>query len=223
MKQSRCCLWLVGVLFLLVPVSAGAGKNPLDDFIKCENAALAGDADAQFKLAEYYHFGIYLVQDHAREAEFYEKAALQGHIKAQAALAHCYEQGIGVERNPQRAVFWWSKAAEQGDADSQYFLGMALYRGIGTALDYEQALKWLTQSARNGSAFGRGGLGRLYTEGLAVQKDDIQAVAWLSLVSDWQSYKPLLGELEARMSANDIASARALSGKLLKDHGETKK
>jgi hypothetical protein len=222
MKYSKLSLIFIVLLVFLSPIGGESEQaNLSDEFTKHKTLAGEGDAEAEFKLAEYYRHGIYVSKDNAKEAELYEKAASQGHIRAQAALANCYALGIGVSRNPKKAVFWWEKAAVQGYPDSQYFLGRAYYDGEGVIKNYVEAAKWVTSAAQNGSAFGRGFLGILHMEGKGVTKDNIKAYAWLNMVSDWRMYKEHRDELETKMSQEEIKQAQNLSQKLLKQFGKT--
>ena len=92
-----------------------------------QKAASAGDAEAQFELANYF-----TSKNASREREpndarkafaWYRKAAVQGHGNAQYRLALAYAGGIGVRPDPVLAVDCFKKAADQGNAWAQFRLG----------------------------------------------------------------------------------------------------
>jgi len=223
MKYKRTLfIIIIAVLFHAQVFAEGEQAQPTEEFLKYKALVSQCDAEAQFKLAEYYRHGIYVPKDNVKEAELYEKAALQGYVKAQAALANCYELGIGVYKSTERALYWRQRAAEQGDPDSQYFLGRAYYDGEGKIRDYREAAKWITMAAKNGSAFGRGFLGIMHIEGKAVNKDLIKAYAWLNIVSDWRMYKERRDELEIKMRPNEVIEAQKLSKQLIEKYGKKK-
>ncbi len=79
-----------------------------------EQAAAAGDAEAQSRLANMYFNGQGVAQDHALAHEWCLRAAEQGHADAQFLLGIMYELGLGVERNLEESGKWIEKAAAQG-------------------------------------------------------------------------------------------------------------
>jgi TPR repeat protein len=84
MKYLKLSFILIVFLVFLSPIRGESEQTNLsDEFTKYKTLAGEGDAEAQFKLAEYYRHGIYVSKDNAKEAELYEKAASQGYIKAQ--------------------------------------------------------------------------------------------------------------------------------------------
>src|SRR5476649_1869567 len=98
---------------------------------KLEKDAITGDAEAQYKLGDYYRS--YSIREGWNRAEiakalkWYRKAADQGHAKAQYSVGYYYhhdvrhnnflvQMGFFVERNKIEAVKWLRKAAEQNYA-----------------------------------------------------------------------------------------------------------
>ena len=84
-------------------------ESCLDDLVK---RAEEGDADAQFKLGEFYNsqggVGIYEI------AEWFEKAANQNHMHAQLALGLLYLEWLPDEDYREQAQYWIEKAVESG-------------------------------------------------------------------------------------------------------------
>ena len=110
-------------------------------------AAVAGDAEAQFRLA-YSHWTL---DDFEFAVKYFMQSARQGHAKAQFYLGLCYYDGDGVSMDINEAVEWWQKAAEQGLAEAQFNLGNCYYWGEGVAKDNEKALKWYQKAAAQGN------------------------------------------------------------------------
>ena len=84
--------------------------------------AEAGDAKAQFRLAECYEDGNGVTQDYKEAVKWYAKSAEQGDAMAQCQLGGCYYNGIGVDKDEKEAVKWYTKSAEQGDEISKEML-----------------------------------------------------------------------------------------------------
>ena len=75
----------------------------------CKEAAISGDARAQFTLGCGYESGEYgLPQDYVESAKWFRKAAEQNHYGAQLRLGICLAEGKGVEKNVVEALMWIS-------------------------------------------------------------------------------------------------------------------
>lgn len=112
--------------------------EPVEPYLK---AAHAGDAKAQFALAEIYIRG--RKAEHTKSAaQWYLKAAEHGHIDAMAKLGVMYYAGMGVEEDNVKAFEWLQKAALKNSVHAQYHLGFLYEKGIGTKVNTDSALKW---------------------------------------------------------------------------------
>src|SRR5205809_541257 len=76
--------------------------------------AEAGDAQAQFELANAYQKGNGIERNDPIAFEWCRKAAEQGHAKAQNTLGMMYRQGMGISPDKEEAFRWYQKAAKQG-------------------------------------------------------------------------------------------------------------
>src|SRR5690606_18700904 len=94
--------------------------------------AAAGDADAQFNLAQAYKLGRGVPVDLDQARELYRKSAEQGHEPAQVNL------GLILFQQDQReaAIPWLEKAAARGEARAQYVLGIAHFNGDAVPRDW---------------------------------------------------------------------------------------
>jgi hypothetical protein len=74
---------------------------------RCKEAALSGDARAQFTLGRGYESGEYgLPQDYVESAKWFRKAAEQNHYAAQLGLGIYLAEGKGVEKNVVEGLMW---------------------------------------------------------------------------------------------------------------------
>ena len=77
--------------------------------------AEAGDAEAQYSLAETYLLGQGAAQDCASARRWFEKAAAQGHAGAQRRLGEMFSTGRCVPQDKSAAKDWFRKACAGGD------------------------------------------------------------------------------------------------------------
>ena len=101
--------------WLIVGIMLFASWHPQDDSKKfptltsteigeIQKKADAGDASAQFALAEAYDFGNGAAQSDKNALLWYRKSADQGFAPAQNSLGFMYRTGKGVEQNKEQAV-----------------------------------------------------------------------------------------------------------------------
>lgn len=108
--------------------------------------ALAGDAYAQYNLAQAYRLGRGVQTDEKVAQDWYYKAALQDHTQAQA------NYGLLLFQNGDRkgGLPWLQKAADKGDARAQYVVGTALFNGDTMQKDWVRAYALMTRAAAAG-------------------------------------------------------------------------
>ena len=115
LKLLSATIFTLSLLYL----PAALGQNQDRSILE---AAVQGDAKAQYGLGLMYANGIGVRQDDQIARHWYEKAAAQGHARAQFNLGVMYANGQGVRQDDQIARQWFEKAAEQGHAQAQYNL-----------------------------------------------------------------------------------------------------
>ena len=93
--------------------------------------AEGGDAQAQFRLADYYAGGLGTKKNPEEVRYWLVKAAKQNHAEAQNRLGQLYEQGQGVERDYRFARELYEQAAAQGQREAQQRLARLLEQGQG--------------------------------------------------------------------------------------------
>jgi hypothetical protein len=107
-----------------------------------ENAAAAGDAVAQFKLAVAYQEGDGGPKDMARALALYRKAAAGGVIEAQYNLGVIMTNGVDAPRDFKEAARWFYAAAQNGYFDAQKAMMRIYAQGQGVAKSPATALAW---------------------------------------------------------------------------------
>lgn len=135
--------------------------------------AAAGDADAQFNLAQAYRLGrgvkVSLVQAEA----LYARAAAQGHVRA----ADQYGLMLFQKGERERAMPYVEAAASRGDPRSQYLLGIAHFNGDLAAKDWPRAYALLTLANATGLPQARGALAQMDEYIPLEEREEAQALA----------------------------------------------
>lgn len=145
-------------LFLAAPALAQSGsdvKAGVDAWSKGDydraiahwkGPAEAGDADAQFNLAQAYKLGRGVPTDLARAADLYGRAAKQGHPQAadNYGLA-LFELGKKIE-----AAEWLDKSAMRGEPRAQFVLGTMFFNGDAVGKDWIRAYALVSRAASAG-------------------------------------------------------------------------
>jgi TPR repeat protein len=142
--------WILASLALvtsapaLADVKAGVDAWARGDYVAAvrewRGPATAGDADAQFNMAQAYRLGRG-VEENAKQAEIlYAKAAAQGHIKA----SDNYGLLLFQAGRREEAMPYIKGAADRGDPRAQYLLGIAHFNGELVEKDWVRAYALLT-------------------------------------------------------------------------------
>lgn len=126
----------LGCLLLFLPLLASAGGNSLlipatdrcslntlpedlpEALAACQQAAQAGDLEAEFELGEFYYDGKRAPRDLAQALNWFEQASLQGHAQAQYRLGVMFYRGEGVPANNVQAYIVLKMAAVNGSEDA---------------------------------------------------------------------------------------------------------
>src|SRR6267378_328273 len=124
-----------------------AAPSQATDLYSLQQQAAAGDAQAQFALANLYFRGRSVAQDYTQALIWYRRSADQGFAPAQNQLGAMFEHGYGVQVDPARAATYYRPAADQGYALAQYNLASLLEHGRGVRRDYRQSFDWYRKAA----------------------------------------------------------------------------
>ena len=79
-----------------------------------QKAAKLGNANAQYRLAQFYENGYYVKKNKKKAFNWYLNAANNGHPQAAEKVAHMYEKGIGTKKNDKKAAAWYRVSLEHG-------------------------------------------------------------------------------------------------------------
>lgn len=106
----------------------------------------AGNADAQFNLAQAYRLGRGVAQNLNLAEQWFERAARQRHEQAGASLGLLlFQNGRAREAMP-----WLQAAAGRGDPRAQYVFGTALFNGDVVRRDLPRAYGLMRAAAAQG-------------------------------------------------------------------------
>ncbi len=86
-------------------------QEPTKGFESYRDAALRGEAEAQFQLGFMYYRGEGVTQSHVQAADWFRRAAEQGHAKAQNNLGVMCAEGQGVTQDRVTSYMWFSLAS----------------------------------------------------------------------------------------------------------------
>lgn len=107
--------------------------------------AEAGDAEAQFNIAQAYRLGRGVRQDEKIAMRWYERAARQGLTPAEANYGL-----LLLEDDRAAALPWLERAAVKGDPRAQYVIGTALFNGDSLPRDPVRAYAMMNRAAAAG-------------------------------------------------------------------------
>ena len=156
-----------------------------------QKPAAAGDADAQFNLAQAYKLGKGVAPDLKRAEELYLKAAQQGHLQA----ADTYGLLLFQTGRREAAMAWLVPSAERGEPRAQYVLAVAHYNGDLVPKDPVRAYALMTRAA---------------AAGLDVAKATLASMDMTLPLEQRQQGVALAAELEAKASAQRTVQMASL-------------
>jgi len=179
--------------------STGASVGALSPAVaKVADAAVAGDAESQYTLAQMYNSGSGVPKDPAAAVLWLQKAANQGHANAQYSLGTSYLLGDGVPKSTASAIEWLNKSAQQGNSLAQANLGAIYLNGDGVAQNFRVALSWFEKAAAQGLPLAQYSLGKMHQNGYGVRTDETTAAQWYARAAaqDYAPARQALAELK---------------------------
>lgn len=155
MKHRICAALSAVAIIIIAPsaladVKAGVDAWTQGDYVKALKVwrplAQAGDADAQFNLAQAYKLGRAVPQDMNAALDWYQKAATQGHVQAEDNYGLLlFQQNRRTEALP-----YLQRSAERGEERAQYLVGLALFNGDLVPRDWVRAYALMTRASAAG-------------------------------------------------------------------------
>jgi lipase maturation factor 1 len=153
-----------------------------------------------------------------------------GNLEAGARLADFFIRGIGTPEQPEKGFALYADLAARGELGARHNLGLCYEYGVGVAPDAMKAAEQYRLAAARGSLPSLLELGTLSADDRLVPRADIEGLTVLlqaaqrtdgpaSLQARIRAEQPeLVKRLTARMSAQDIATARQRAAS--RDHSD---
>ncbi len=114
-----------------------------------QQAALLGNAEAQFDLGYAYYKGEGTERDYTTAAMWFKRSARQQFAKAQYNLAYCYMNGRGVPRDYDKASNLLHRSAENNYQRAQQTLADCYAKGILVEQDEGESRRWQERADAN--------------------------------------------------------------------------
>jgi len=192
--KAMARLILLGSLLVLSPAAVvsgveGQGVASPDELERdLAGLAKAGDANAQFRLAQMYFTRALAQRSQAYGDEMVsllEEAVAQENGDAETLLGYLNMSGLFVVKNRSKAVYLWQRAARKGVAQAQFNLGV-FYASKHTRADDRVAMEWYRRAYRGGMMIAAQNMDYMARQGrgLTLQGDAEVASA------DEQGYSP---------------------------------
>ena len=137
------------LLLACLPLLLVAQASPPPDMAM---KAAAGNADAQFALAEVLFGERVAVPDVAGALQWYRRAAEGGNPEAHAKLAAIYWYGHKVPQDRAISRRWRLSAANLGHVPSMLVLAQDYDLGVGVERDAAESARWAKRAADAGDA-----------------------------------------------------------------------
>lgn len=177
-----------------------------------KQAAIKGDASAQYNLGLIFAEGRGVIRNPGAAISWWQLAAQSGHHQAQHNLALAYISGEtiipGVAEKPRidEAIILLRKAAQGGLASSRYALGTLLLVRADNDTQKREAVDLLASAADQGQVEAQFFLGNYFFDGNGVQIDRREALA-LFLKSAAAGHAPAQDRIAALYQSGDFVPA----------------
>lgn len=152
-------VWLAAAMGVALVAPAYAQDNPVKTGVEAwergdyraavdawRRPAMAGDADAQFNLAQAYKLGRGVPTDLKQAEDWYRRAAAQNHPQAED------NYGLALFQNgkTEQAVEWLTRSASRGEPRAQFVLGTMFFNGDAVEKDWVRAYALMTRASQSG-------------------------------------------------------------------------
>jgi localization factor PodJL len=151
--------------------------------VSLRQAAVNGDAKAQYAIGYRYAQGEGVARDAVQAAAWFTLAAKAGLAPAQYRLGVLYERGEGVAKDSAKARDWYARAAELGNVKAMHNLAVAVSGSTDERPNYALASRWFAEAAKRGLADSQYNLGILTEHGLGTRKNLMEAYKWFALAA----------------------------------------
>lgn len=162
-------------------------------------AAIAGDAAAEFEVANRFAEGHGVPPNDEQAMRWLELAAKQGLAPAQFRLGGFYEKGIVVKKDLAVARDFYAAAAAKGNGKAMHNLAVLYAEGINGPADYRTAAAWFLQAANRGIKDSQYNLAILYARGIGVAQNYAESYKWFALAASG-------GDADAAKKRDEVAT-----------------
>jgi localization factor PodJL len=166
---------------------------------KLRAAAIAGEAAAEFEVANRFADGHGVPPNNEQALRWLELAAKQGLAPAQFRLGGFYEKGIGVKKDLAVARDFYAAAAAKGNGKAMHNLAVLYAEGINGPADYRTAASWFRKAADHGVKDSQYNLAILYARGIGVEQNYAESYLWFALAAGG-------GDADAAKKRDEIAT-----------------
>lgn len=144
--------------------------------LKLQRTAAAGDAKAQYDLAQRYEMGRGVAPDKVLAQSLLQNSAAAGHPPAMLDLGSSYITGRFGQIDRHAAVRWLEAAAATGNQIAAFKLGELYEGGLDGAPDTAMALGWYQRAAGYGSDPALVAIARLTPKKPSITTDDVRRI-----------------------------------------------
>ena len=139
---------LLALVLLVTAATADCAAAAISapDIAALQTRAQAGNAEAEFQLAEAYRGGRGVAADPQSAINWYRRAAAQGHVRASEELGFA----LFAHGDRREAMPYIEKAAARGEARAFYLLGTAHFNGDYATRDWPLAYAQTMRAAAAG-------------------------------------------------------------------------
>lgn len=165
-------------------------------------AAIAGDRDAMYEIADRYFTGRGVPSNPGEGIKWFVRAADKGSAPAAYRLGMIYEKGLGVQQDRRQARTYYVLAAESGHVRAMHNLAVIILEvpaGGDGKPDYPASVPWFRKAADLGLRDSQYNLGVLYARGLGVQQNLAESFRWFALAANQ-------GDADAAKKRDDVAA-----------------
>jgi len=144
-------------------------------------AALAGDREAQYRLARLLERGDGILRDLRGATGWYGKAAEQGHVASALELNRLRHEGADISADETKVAAALRLEVDKGERDAMRALADMQVYGRGLPRDAEQGLALLRRAAAVGSAAAAEDLSKLFLRDAAgIPRNPAEGFSWLA-------------------------------------------
>ncbi|HEV2301524.1 MAG TPA: tetratricopeptide repeat protein [Stellaceae bacterium] len=160
--------------------TVGLGCPISGDAYAALKSAIAGDRDAQFRLAQMLHRGNGIPRDERAATAWYGKAAEQGHVAAALEINRLRHEGRDIPADEAKIAAALGPEAEKGDRGAMRALADIEIYGRGVPRDAARGVALLRRAVAAGSAAAAADLANLYLRGApGIDKNPAEGFRWM--------------------------------------------